>query len=52
MLGPLVAKRNMDGATTWGLVVAFEWAGFIAGGVLALGSRPRRRLPVATYGVR
>jgi MFS family permease len=51
VLGPLVAKRSMGGAATWGLVVAFESVGFIAGGVLALWHRPRRPLLVATYGV-
>jgi predicted MFS family arabinose efflux permease len=51
VLGPLMAKRQLGGATTWGLVVATESAGFIAGGVLALWHRPRRPLLVATYGV-
>jgi hypothetical protein len=51
VLGPLVAKRHLGGAAAWGLVVAFESAGFIAGGVLALWHRPRRPLLIATYGV-
>jgi MFS family permease len=51
VLGPLVAKRDLGGATAWGLVVAVESAGFMAGGVLALWHRPRRPLLVATYGV-
>lgn len=51
VLGPLVAKRDLGGATTWGLIVAAESAGFIAGGVAALWHRPRRPLLVATYGV-
>jgi predicted MFS family arabinose efflux permease len=51
VLGPLVAKQDLGGAATWGLVVAFESAGFIVGGVLALWHRPRRPLLIATYGV-
>jgi hypothetical protein len=51
VLGPLVAKRDLGGAATWGLVVAFESAGFIVGGILALWHRPRRPLLIATYGV-
>jgi MFS family permease len=51
VLGPLAAERGLGGATTWGLVVAFESAGFIAGGLLALWHRPRRPLLIATYGV-
>jgi hypothetical protein len=51
VLGPLVAKEDLGGAAAWGLVVAFESAGFIAGAVLALSYQPRRPLLVATYGV-
>ena len=51
VLGPLVAKRDLGGAATWGLVVAAESAGFMAGGLLALWHRPRRPLLVGTYGV-
>lgn len=51
VLGPLVAKRDLGGATAWGLVVALEAAGFIAGGLSALWHRPRRPLLLATYGV-
>ncbi|WP_285618348.1 MFS transporter [Actinoallomurus iriomotensis] len=51
VLGPLVAKRELGGATAWGLVVASEAAGFMAGGLSALWHRPRRPLLLATYGV-
>jgi hypothetical protein len=51
VLGPFVAERHLGGATTWGLVVAAESVGFIAGGLLALWHRPHRPLLVATYGV-
>jgi hypothetical protein len=51
VLGPLVAKRDLGGATAWGLVVAVESAGFMAGGLLALWHRPRRPLLAGTYGV-
>jgi MFS family permease len=46
VLGPLIAKRSLGGASTWALVVAAFGLGFVVGGVLALRVRPRRPLLV------
>ncbi|MCW2947939.1 MAG: transporter [Actinoallomurus sp.] len=51
VLGPLVAKRSLGGPAVWGLVVAAESTGLMAGALLALWYRPYRPLLVATYGV-
>jgi predicted MFS family arabinose efflux permease len=51
VLGPVIARRRLGGAASWGLVVAAEAVGFVAGGLLALRHRPRRPLVAATYGV-
>ncbi|HZT92562.1 MAG TPA: MFS transporter [Gaiellaceae bacterium] len=44
VLGPLVAKRELGGATAWGLVVAADGAGAVVGGVAALRLRVPRPL--------
>jgi len=46
VLGPLVAKRHLHGAAGWGIVVAAEGVGLVAGGLLALRWRPQRALLV------
>jgi MFS family permease len=46
VLGPVIAKRSLGGASTWALVVAAFGLGFVLGGVLALRVRPRRPLLV------
>ena len=51
VLGPVVAARSLGGPAVWGLIVATQMTGFMAGGVFALWYRPRRPLVVATYGV-
>jgi hypothetical protein len=51
VLGPVVAVRSLGGPAVWGLVVATQMVGFLAGGVLALSYRPRHPLRVAMYGV-
>jgi predicted MFS family arabinose efflux permease len=48
VLGPVVAKRALHGATGWGLVSAAEAIGLVAAGLVALRWRPRRLL---LYGV-
>jgi hypothetical protein len=51
VLGPIVAKRTLDGAASWGFILAGEMAGFVIGGVTALRFRPSRPLlsaPVAS----
>ena len=36
MLGPLIAKRYLGGASAYGAIIAAQSAGFIAGGLLSL----------------
>lgn len=48
VLGPVVAKQSLGGAAAWGLIVAFEGAGAIVGGLVMLRFRPTRPLLVAT----
>jgi predicted MFS family arabinose efflux permease len=47
VLGPLVAKLYLGGATAYGAILASQGAGFIAGGVLSLRWRPQRPLLVS-----
>ena len=50
VLGPIVAKRTLGGAASWGFILAGEMAGFVIGGVTAMRFRPPRPLlsaPVA-----
>jgi MFS family permease len=51
VLGPVVADRELGGAASWGLLLAAQSAGFIAGGVLTLRYRPSRLLLVATVAI-
>ena len=51
VLGPAVAKAHLGGAGAWGLVLATQALGLIAGGLLLLRVRPRRILLTATFGV-
>ena len=48
VLGPTVAKAHLGGAGAWGLILAFQGAGSIAGGLLALRLHPRRPLVAAS----
>lgn len=48
VLGPVVAKESLGGATAWGLVLAAEGAGAVLGGIVMLRVHPRRPLLVAT----
>jgi MFS family permease len=50
VLGPVIAKAHLGGATAWGLLLTATSAGLIAGGVLVLRFRPRRILLAATLG--
>ena len=47
VLGPIVAKQHLGGASAWGLISASLGAGSIAGGLIALRVTPRRPLVVA-----
>jgi hypothetical protein len=44
VLGPVVAKSHLGGAGAWGAILAFQSAGSVAGGMLALRLRPARPL--------
>jgi MFS family permease len=48
VLGPVLAKAYLGGARPWGIIMALYGAGSVAGGLVALGKRPRRPLVVAT----
>lgn len=41
ILGPIVAKRDLGGATDWGIVMTLAAVGGIAGGFIALRFKPR-----------
>jgi len=49
VLGPLIAKRYLGGASAYGAIVAAQSAGFIAGGLLSLRWRPARPLLVSMF---
>jgi MFS family permease len=51
VLGPVVAKEHLGGATAWGAILAAEAAGLVAGGLVALRWKPSRMLLVATLAV-
>jgi hypothetical protein len=44
VLGPLVAKQQLGGATAWGTILAIESLGAVVGGVFALRLKVRRPL--------
>jgi hypothetical protein len=48
VLGPTVAKAHLGGAGAWGLILAFQGAGTLFGGLVALRLQPRRPLVAAT----
>jgi predicted MFS family arabinose efflux permease len=48
VLGPVVAKDSLGGATSWGAILAAEGAGAVLGGIVMLRIHPRRPLLVAT----
>jgi MFS family permease len=48
VLGPVVAKQSLGGATAWGAILAAEGAGAVVGGIVMLRVHPRRPLLVAT----
>ncbi len=47
LLGPVLARSYLGGAAAWGAIMAAFGAGSIAGGLVALGRRPKRPLLVA-----
>jgi MFS family permease len=46
VLGPAVARDDLGGADSWGLIVSAKAAGLVVGGLLLLRYRPRRPLLV------
>jgi predicted MFS family arabinose efflux permease len=44
VLGPIVAKEFLGGAAAWGVIIAAQGAGLLAGGLLLLRFRPHRPL--------
>jgi MFS family permease len=46
VLGPLIAQRELDGATSWGIIQGAFAAGAVAGGVLAIRWRPHRPMRI------
>jgi len=51
VLGPAISRDHFSGALGWGLILAAESAGLIAGGLILLRRRPHQILLVATFGV-
>jgi predicted MFS family arabinose efflux permease len=51
VLGPLVAKTDLGGASAYGAIVAAQGAGLLLGGVLSLRWRAQRPLLVGTLGL-
>ncbi len=47
VLGPIVAKEHLGGASAWGLISAALGGGSVVGGLIALRVTPRRPLVVA-----
>jgi MFS family permease len=51
VLGPVVAERHMNGASSWAIIVGAESVGAFLGGFLAIRWRPARPILVATITV-
>jgi len=51
VLGPVVAQRDLSGASSWAAIVGGQSAGLLAGGLITLRWHPRRPLLVATFAV-
>jgi predicted MFS family arabinose efflux permease len=51
VLGPVVAQRELGGASAWGAIVAATAAGEVLGGLLVLRTKPSRILLVASFGI-
>ncbi len=51
VLGPVVAQRDLSGASSWAAIVGGQSAGLLAGGLVTLRWHPARPLLVATIAV-
>jgi hypothetical protein len=50
LLGPVLSKEDLSGASSWGAIMAAYALGSVTGGLAALGRRPKRPLLLATLG--
>jgi hypothetical protein len=50
VLGPVLGREYLGGATAWGVIMALQGAGAIAASIGCLGRRPRRPMVAATIG--
>src|SRR5205085_1480045 len=48
VLGPTIAKQQLGGATSWGVILTAQGAGAVVGGLALIGRAPRRPLLVAS----
>jgi MFS family permease len=51
ILGPVVAKESLGGASVWGLVIAATGVGLVIGGLIALRVQPERPLFVGVLAI-
>jgi hypothetical protein len=51
VLGPIVAARDLSGASSWAAILAGQSAGLLGGGLIALRWHPARPILVATLAV-
>jgi MFS family permease len=51
VLGPVVAERDLSGASSWAAILGGQSAGLLLGGLLALRWRPEHPLLIATIAV-
>jgi len=51
ILGPVIARESLGGASVWGLVLAATGVGLVLGGLLALRIRPERPLLVGVVSI-
>ncbi len=49
VLGPLIAKHSLHGASSWALVLAANSIGLLGGGIISLRLRTRRPLRTGTF---
>jgi MFS family permease len=50
VLGAVISKRSLGGATAWGTIIACQGVGAVLGGIVMLRLRPARPLLTATLG--
>ena len=50
VLGPVLARQDLSGARSWGVIRAAQGVGAVLGGIACLGRRPGRPVLLATLG--